>query len=131
MADKIKIFRVHHPESGEGPYGNCTGVLSDYWEGEKPWDTDGYHPSPWNDPKLKADWSTLDWFGKTDKFFFGFSDMDQFLLWFHKPEWLEQLKRLGYVLTIWEVAPENAYIGEFQAIFYMDHAEWVDTQDLI
>lgn len=78
------------------------------------------HPMPFSDQRLmvQADLvQALD----SNKYIFAFPDMKRLKKWVYKREWLEDLNRLGYVLSVYEC--EDGYHGDTQSIFAWEKAQ--------
>lgn len=78
------------------------------------------HPSPWSD-KYLSEQANLNTVFETATYIFAFPDVDRLKKWVYKREWLEDLNRLGYVLSVYEC--EDGYHGDTQSIFNWEKAQ--------
>lgn len=78
------------------------------------------HPAPWFDNMLCSQVElrlALD----QNSYIFAFPDVDRLKKWVYKREWLEDLNRLGYVLSVYEC--DDGYHGDTQSIFNWEKAQ--------
>lgn len=54
-------------------------------------------------------------------YLFAFPDLDRLKKWVYKREWLEDLNRLGYVLSVYEC--DDGYHGASQSVFNWEKAQ--------
>ena len=54
-------------------------------------------------------------------YIFAFPDVDRLKKWVYKREWIEDLNRLGYVLSVYEC--DDGYHGDTQSIFNWEKAQ--------
>lgn len=78
------------------------------------------HPSPWLDRSLCEQVNLTDIFDNYG-YIFAFPDLDRLKKWVYKREWLEDLNRLGYVLSVYEC--DDGYHGDTQSIFNWEKAQ--------
>ena len=81
------------------------------------------HPMPYNDAELsmQCNLDKLLEFEPNVVYLFAFPDVDRLKKWVYKREWLEDLNRLGYVLSVYEC--DDGYHGDTQSIFNWEKAQ--------
>jgi hypothetical protein len=85
-----------------------------------------YHPDPYADRGLRKAWYDIvdnrNLNLPITSVRFGFADVEQFHAWFSTHEAREILDREGFHLSVYEVPPEYAAIGDSQAVFNVTKA---------
>jgi hypothetical protein len=108
------VYRVQHPETGEGPYGDYDhpeiGRLMYAHQNEA-------HPGPRNWASGMREW--------TPGMIFGFADREDLDEWFKG--WKMRLYRAGYVITRWEVEMDAIVFGHSQLAFWQEKGKLVET----
>ena len=80
------------------------------------------HPAPWSDDLLTAQLGDVQGFlTGFAEYVFSFPDVDRLKKWVYKREWIEDLNRLGYVLSVYEC--DDGYHGDTQSIFNWEKAQ--------
>lgn len=120
----VLIYRIEHPESGEGPYAGGDVCWGDHFPGSE------RHPSPEDDSGLEDFWLRLG-FDERREWSFSFSSIAQLRAWFYQDSWLQAMHEAGFKLTVWEVEPGGWQLGHAQAIFRKADARKIREQDLI
>lgn len=78
------------------------------------------HPIPEKDQEL-AFQCDLDKVLSFDNHLFAFPDIKALKEWVYEPDWLIELDRLGYVLSVYEC--DDGYHGDSQSIFNFEKAQ--------
>lgn len=118
----MKIYRVED-DQGTGMYRTSIALREMNC-------SDKRHPSPWDDMKLSEPWENMDLYERS-KMFFGFSSLDQLKFWIYLEEWRKLLKKEGYFISVYECEPDDAIIGETQAIFIRSSATKIQQLDFL
>lgn len=81
------------------------------------------HPMPYNDVGLSVQCDLIKLLGFESKvtYLFAFPDVDRLKKWVYKREWLEDLNRLGYVLSVYEC--DDGYHGDTQSLLNWEKAQ--------
>jgi hypothetical protein len=109
------VYRVQHPSNGEGTYGDYDHPeISRIMYAHQ----NDAHPGPRN----WASGMSLTW---CTGMIFGFADREQLDEWFKG--WKMRLHRAGYVITRWEVDPDQISYGYNQLAFWQEHGKLVET----
>jgi len=115
---KMKVYRVEHKVSGQGPY--------TYYDEKYKWGFDidirnkEKHPDPYSDNLSRFTYDEL----------FGFKCMKTMKKWFNKKS-RKYLHQHSFILQVFEVDKEYVRIGDHQITFYPEYAQRVDQIDLL
>lgn len=80
----------------------------------------GRHIMPWDDVGFNMDVDKILSLLQ-GRYIFAFPSIKRLKLWVYEREWLEELHRLGYVLSVYEC--EDGYHGYTQSIFAWEKAQ--------
>lgn len=79
------------------------------------------HPQVYNDVKLRDQLTVDGDIVIRPEYLFAFPDINTFKEWVYDSDWLEELHRLGYVLSVYEC--DDGYHGYSQSIFNWEKAQ--------
>lgn len=81
------------------------------------------HPMPEKDQELafQCDLGKVLSFENPVVYLFAFPDIASLKSWVYEPDWLKELHRLGYVLSVYEC--DDGYHGDTQSIFNFEKAQ--------
>lgn len=81
------------------------------------------HPMPYTDNGLTTQINLDDFLSFTTKetYLFAFPDVDRLKKWVYEEEWIFELDRLGYVLSVYEC--DDGYHGDTQSLFNFEKAQ--------
>lgn len=131
---KVTVYRIENHKNHRGMY-NCQPEKSlfdcPFYSGMQR--ERKLHPRPEEDTMLRTQliklglydkWAELGgmpdfmcWSDKAEKYIYGFANIDQMKMWLHDHKVVEWLADNGFVVTQFEVKPENVLIGQTQAMF--------------
>lgn len=117
VSRKIKVYRVEHKETGEGPYRA--------WDNTQPELAMCYahaelgHPPPTHDG--------IETMERTD--YCGFASREALDKWFHG--WKTKLHKWGYHITVYDVPLELVKFGRTQVVFERDADQWFDRMRIL
>lgn len=121
---KELCFRVEHKDHKAGVYNSscrAPGTQSSF--------EDPRHPSPMEDQSIRPFWINLMQTDYADKYYFGFSSMDQLRRWIFSEEYMNHLKHKHMVIGIYQT--DDYHIGDTQMVFRKERAIRIGAADII
>lgn len=131
----MKVYRVEHRETGNGPY------AASKWRGRANWEFSNSlrHPTAPEDEPL---WDQLWALGVRDRwgteeifsqYHFAFASMEQLREWFHDHDMLESLDESGYCVAVYEVRRMKGacLVGRAQAMFVKAWSRLVERVSIL
>lgn len=106
----MKIFRVEHKNTGDGPYYDST--FRDAWQ-SAPHSTSTGHIDPLD---IKSGFDYEQYEDLCRGWRSGFKSMNDLQSWFNENE-LDKLSQFGYIITAFEVPCNYVHVGNNQVIF--------------
>lgn len=124
-AKVMYIYRIEHPQTGDGPYGESLNdlKLADTSLCKMGWEHCDYnHPGMWEEFNKYGVDSPRD-------YYCGFDTIENLKDWFDG--WLECLHTNGFEVRIYSISKMDCMIGKYQSIFIKRVATHVDSMSIL
>lgn len=124
----MRIVRVEHTKSGEGPYTHYPRTNHFMYANSTQGDD---HPLPSEEESIADEWHDLSITSASLEWVFGFRDAEQYVRWFTSSFHWEGLALDNFVVMEYEVPSEKVISGDRQMIFHRNSAKVIKSHDPI